>query len=508
MNQPTLESEQPEFLCPECDYQLLASNQERCPWCGWVIDPDVLLECVRTRRGGGRIGVSIAAIAVGIGSLVGFWSLFSGWGIASGRGAVHTHLSMWDGIAVVGVLGAAFGNLSLAGLAIASRSRWPMRRGDSAAVLRAIAGASFIAAVAGARPALHFPTEPLISHGVQVNGVMEFLAMAFFFATPAILLLLLCTIAFRSRRARSSRRHFGNTDVKSSMGRPAGFQVECSGRSSREQVKTIWSDARRITNPEIERRIAETWASRMQSARNSQENLYDGALARLIRTSNDDGKLLLELGPTSYRDFVGTNLRFDRAAPPESDNTRSDALGTSAIVATSDGFLALGRRTHRVAFHGGYAHTFGGMVELSDRGQNGIDVFLAIERELREELGIEPRDLLDLGLIGLVRDREILQPELIFDATTRVTRSQLQHLFASSLESRQEHSGLEFMPDEPDSVIPFIRRVEPITPVAEAALLLHGLHCWGRDWYEQASYILYEDIPGAMNLRGQRSSSS
>ena len=161
------------------------------------------------------------------------------------------------------------------------------------------------------------------------------------------------------------------------------------------------------------------------------------------------------------------------------------------MVCCSDYVLVLGRRGEKVAFHSGHLHTFGGLVELTDRRPDGTyDVFGAMIRELREEAGVEPGEIRDLSIIALVRDRDILQPELIFEAVLDVTSKELLSRFDASAPG-QEHTALQLVFSEPDAILPFLSRSAPVAPVAEAALLLHGRESFGQDWYEQTCFVLY-----------------
>ena len=98
---------------------------------------------------------------------------------------------------------------------------------------------------------------------------------------------------------------------------------------------------------------------------------------------------------------------------------------------------------------------------------------------------------------GLVRDRALHQPELLFEATSILTRDDLRKRFDPQL-SHAEHTAIEFVHDDPDAIIPFLERAAPVTPVAQAAMLLHGRYNWGADWYEQACYVLYGEMPPVM----------
>jgi 8-oxo-dGTP pyrophosphatase MutT (NUDIX family) len=202
------------------------------------------------------------------------------------------------------------------------------------------------------------------------------------------------------------------------------------------------------------------------------------------------------LGDTCYRDFLGTNLFNAAKVARINPAFLADAVGTSSIVLTSDGFLVLGRRSDRVAFHAGYMHTFGGMLEAADRRTGGYDLFGGLKREVMEELGVCEGEIGSVVLTGLARDRAIRQPEMLFDLGVTLTRMELSARFHPGL-SDGEHTAIEFVPDDPEAIIRFLVRTSRIAPVAQAGLLLHGKHNWSADWYEQSCYLLYGGVPSA-----------
>ena len=157
----------------------------------------------------------------------------------------------------------------------------------------------------------------------------------------------------------------------------------------------------------------------------------------------------------------------------------------------------MGRRSDRVAYHRGFLHLFGGMLEPGDRTApppNGdFDLAGSIARELREELGLEASELRDMTIVGIVRDLSIHQPELILDAPVTLNRKELGERFGAKADG--EHTGIEFLHDDPDAAVSFLRTVPRMTPVAQAGVLLHGRCDWGDAWYEQACYVLYGDVP-------------
>jgi hypothetical protein len=123
-----------------------------------------------------------------------------------------------------------------------------------------------------------------------------------------------------------------------------------------------------------------------------------------------------------------------------------------------------------------------------------MDVFGSIIREAQEELGVKPHEVSDVVLIGLVRDRALHQPELIFDLSIRFTRDEVRAVFDANAPDA-EHTAVEFVHGDPETVLAFLDPARQLTPVAEAAVLLHGRHHWGADWYEQTCYVRYGELP-------------
>ena len=141
------------------------------------------------------------------------------------------------------------------------------------------------------------------------------------------------------------------------------------------------------------------------------------------------------------------------------------------------------------------------MLEQNDRMEDGrYDLFGRMARELSEELGVAQTELANMSVIGLVRDKSILQPELLFDVEVNLPRRELTSRF-SPARSDGEHTAIEFLYDEPEGYLPFLIKTKLVTPVAQAMLLLHGRLRWGAEWYEQICYALYGDLPQVISKR-------
>ncbi len=264
------------------------------------------------------------------------------------------------------------------------------------------------------------------------------------------------------------------------------FFLDLVGSFAPGQVRVRLSDAARRTNPDVERAIDEAWREQTERARRDGTRLHDGRVARLIACDLRDQALDLVLGQVSYREFVGTNLTNASLRYLHGTEVLADPLGISAAVTTADGCVVLGRRSEQVFFHAGRVHPIGGMVELRDPPGSLPDLFAQMADELGQELGIARESLRPMTCLGLVRDKGIVQPELIFDARVKVTFDELR-ASASAARDAFEHTDLVCIREHDAAVLRYLdHHGEGLTPVGLATLLLHGQARWGAGWFATA----------------------
>lgn len=177
-----------------------------------------------------------------------------------------------------------------------------------------------------------------------------------------------------------------------------------------EQVQVELSPAYdRRPLPGGDNAISAAWESRLQA----QPWLFDAPKFRLHSATlapigSPGPQLLLRLGLTSYRDFLGTNWASSAAWLRQQGATDwgdkqaylADPLGVGAALATADNFLVFLRRSQRVAEAPGLVDVPGGHPEPQVRCRAGCKgtktqtVQLCFPRPLKGELAHLRKSLL------------------------------------------------------------------------------------------------------------------
>ncbi len=237
------------------------------------------------------------------------------------------------------------------------------------------------------------------------------------------------------------------------------------------QITIDWTGSTRPVIDQVERAIDTTWAEAM---RRPGVHLFDGPMCRFEAMELRGDQMHLTLSTTSYKPFLGTNLRNAHLADVYGRRVLANPVGVSAALLSSDQFLLLGRRNASVAYYPSRVHPFAGCLEPAEN----LDVFDEVRRELREELAMKPGDIAELICTGIAEDLSLRQPEMIFAATTRLTRRQVE----AQLDPK-EHRGVWSIPAMPSAIEQALKSTEQFTPVAVASMLLWGRIEFGEEWF-------------------------
>jgi len=268
------------------------------------------------------------------------------------------------------------------------------------------------------------------------------------------------------------------------------FLVDVYGLFGPDQLRIVYREEPAPAIPAVEAMVAQTWDEQMKLARQRGFHLYNGHIVRLLRHRVEDTHLLMEGGPSDFAHFVGTNYLNYHRADEFGWDVFGNPIGVSGILITCDGWILYGRRNQKVACHPGYVQAFGGSLEMQERQPDGtFDAFACVLRELQEEAGVQPEDVKKTVCLGMARDRQIRQPELVFDVRIRQSREEMANRLRYD-DPEQEHEEIVACREAPEAIVPFVQQMAPVSPVAIGALFLHGRQHFGSRWYEQASQDL------------------
>jgi 8-oxo-dGTP pyrophosphatase MutT (NUDIX family) len=228
--------------------------------------------------------------------------------------------------------------------------------------------------------------------------------------------------------------------------------------------------------------VEDRWAEKVAEYEGKGKRVFDGKLFRLNRFARKAGMMVLELGDTSYKEYVGTSTRGFYSLHPE--HGLANPLAVSIVLTTSDKKLLLERRSNVDALRGRY-HVIGGFLERHmDVGAHGVpDPFGAMKREVLEEIGVGLKDE-NLICTGLVRNLVIRHPEVCFRAAIDQTFDEVVKISTTS-HLDGEIDELLGIDDTAEAVARFIAlHQEDIVATGKACLLLYGKYRYGNSWFE------------------------
>jgi hypothetical protein len=239
----------------------------------------------------------------------------------------------------------------------------------------------------------------------------------------------------------------------------SSFIVHATGNWSEGHVEVAWIASTRREHAQVEQEIDRAWAAaRLRLG----DKLFDGPMCRLERWNASADRLQLTFSRTSYRPFLGVDLMNPHLTEQFGREIMANPMGVSSALETADGWLLMGRRNDSVAYYPDRVHPFAGALEPRDR----LDVFSEVRRELGEELALQEADIAQITCLGMIEDRSLRQPELVFHVRSTRTRSQIE----STLD-RAEHHGVYPIRAVQKEVAAAL--ADPVlTPVAQGTLTL------------------------------------
>ncbi|HIH12021.1 TPA: hypothetical protein HA241_07570 [Candidatus Woesearchaeota archaeon] len=174
-----------------------------------------------------------------------------------------------------------------------------------------------------------------------------------------------------------------------------------------------------------------------------------------------DQDLYLALSVTNYMMFVGTNERaindqefrarliqagLEDAADPNRYFANPLAMcavvyGFNRVDDHTSIYVPIALRSDKVAIYPNVHHVFGGIVDVGEQGGR-IDFGERMRTELREEIGLEDREMGDLSFRGIIRQGPSRIPEVISSLPIYVDQNTLQERWRTKAPAKFEHRNL------------------------------------------------------------------
>ncbi|HVU79907.1 MAG TPA: NUDIX hydrolase [Candidatus Paceibacterota bacterium] len=149
--------------------------------------------------------------------------------------------------------------------------------------------------------------------------------------------------------------------------------------------------------------VRKAWEEKVEEAKKESFHIWDGLYYRVTNIGeleNDPKPLVFRLGTVPYR-FIGTLSRL-KDAYIENKLEPLNHLSTAAIIRTSDGKYLFGKR-NRARIQLETVDLIGGGVQQDEiEVHSGADIEKNMYKEIREEAGIEEKDIRSMTGIGVV----------------------------------------------------------------------------------------------------------
>jgi hypothetical protein len=241
-----------------------------------------------------------------------------------------------------------------------------------------------------------------------------------------------------------------------------------------ERLRTTWGGSSHCLPAPYQEQVDDAWVDALAVPG---VRLFNGALCRLEAHEVDEHGLHLRLSRTTYKDYLGTNVRHPDWSEPQ---LLANPVGTSVALLSGDGILVFGMRGDSVALYPRHAHPFGGTMEVPEPGST-VDLIAEMAREIEEEIGINRHELDDLRAIALTEDRILRQPELVYAARTSLACANIMVRL-----DLHEHTACWTVPDDASAIEAVLCGPMPVSPVLRATLLAWGAERFGVTWLSAA----------------------
>lgn len=223
----------------------------------------------------------------------------------------------------------------------------------------------------------------------------------------------------------SRRRESGEIESKA--------KVLIIGTFGEREVIGITLDEKKKPDAGLDQRIEPKWQEILRKT----PKTFPGSMYRVSNWQLKEGQIVLDLGLTDYREYVGTRELSDLRS--YGYEALSNPIGVSTAVITGDNKLVIAKRLSGEKV--GYIDVIGGAVSPREDFIDGkVDFFHTAKRELVEELNFEntedlEKHLSEIKCLGLVYEYAgLCHPQLIFIAELNLPSDEIKKRISEEIE--------------------------------------------------------------------------
>src|SRR5437588_4842255 len=273
------------------------------------------------------------------------------------------------------------------------------------------------------------------------------------------------------------------------------FEILARGLYRPDQLDITYDPSLRMyISPAIQEWMDTLWQQKLAAAQKKAVPLFDSQLFRLVSTeAREDRSLHLVLGNTSYKEYVTT--REPEFACGRARQELGNALSVCSVIETNDSYILLDKRQGVDVYEGRY-HVIGGFFERDlDMATTQPDPFAAICREIREETGIQLKDISEQYSLGVVYDLATPHAEMCFLTRLNIP---LEEVYRRVPEEKEIQQLLSLYITKGSLLHFVLAKHGNISATGEPNLLIYRARRFGEHGFEEAmrrlsSFVLKEE---------------
>ena len=218
--------------------------------------------------------------------------------------------------------------------------------------------------------------------------------------------------------------------------------------------------------------------------------MFDGTIFRVYDVHTAENKIILSLEEGRFSTInLSKDPEYRTLLKNKYGKVRNDALGSSALLLTTDQYIVLTNRGEKTNTYKNQMYMPGGRPSIVDESP--------LEHQLgenNEELGLDPHHFSSIHFYGIVADEQLNgNRELMFQMNLTLDSAEVKKSYDSLQKKPIDVASLEFLPATPESVLSRLIQDTPyqkertgiVVPPTYGTLVHFGFNTYGQEWLNE-----------------------